>query len=86
MYWGTPEMRPDERGRKRPQVAGCGVRFDYLGEDGKRIELRPRLDPRTPGYPPPVAPTLSHERSLQARACDACHHDGATTLPGDDER
>jgi len=87
MFWGSPDMRPDERGRKRPQVPGCSVRFAFLGEQGERIELRPRMDPGTAGYPPPIAPTLSHEWSMTARACEECHRErGPAVLPGDDER
>lgn len=84
--WGAPEMRPDERGRKRPQVRGCDVRFTYVSETGERVDFRPRMNPRSKEYPPPVAPTLSHEKSLTARPCSACHEGGKTTLPGDEER
>ena len=66
--WGDPEMREDARGRIAPQVKGCRVLYTYVGEDGVRREFRPHMNPGEKDYPPPVAPTLTHEMSRSARA------------------
>jgi hypothetical protein len=86
MTWGDPEMRLDARGRLRPQVRGCEVIFGFTGEDGTHLSFEPHMNPDTAEYPPPVAPTLTHERSLRARACGDCHKDGAVALPGSEPR
>jgi mono/diheme cytochrome c family protein len=81
--WGSPEMRRDERGRFKPQVRGCDVLFTFLGEkEDDVLDFHPQMNPGDPDYPPPVAPTLSHENSLTARKCDECHVDGVVVLPG----
>jgi mono/diheme cytochrome c family protein len=85
--WGNPEMRPDSRGRIAPQVRGCRVFYEFLGEDGVRHEFRPHMNPGEKDYPPPIAPTLTHEMSLTARTCVECHPaDGSpVSLPGADD-
>lgn len=80
--WGLPDFRRDPDGRIGPRIHGCDVSFNFIDRAGKITGFAPRMNPRTPGYPPPVAPSLPHERSIPARACTECHVDGRVVLPG----
>ena len=74
-------MRPDRSGRLVPNIRGCEADLRFLTPEPSTF--KPRLGPNAPGYPPPVAPTLSHELSLSPRTCTACHVDeGRVRLPG----
>jgi mono/diheme cytochrome c family protein len=74
---GNPHMRPDRAGRLQPQVPGCQPDLRYIPPKGSNVlSFVPRMTPGSPGYPPPIAPTLTHERSVPARTCVACHVDG----------
>lgn len=78
---GEPEMRPDAAGRLVPSIRGCQAELRLLTP--KPSTFAPHHNPDTPDYPPPVAPTLSHELSLHPRTCTACHVDGEEVrLPG----
>ena len=77
--WEPPELRADPDGQVRPRIPGCQVWFRALGPRGEALPFTPRMNPGTPGYPPPVAPSLPHEHSLRARACKDCHPQG---VPG----
>lgn len=77
---GDPELRPDRSGRLVPNIRGCEASLRFLAP--RPSTFRPRMNPDAQGYPPPVAPTLSHELSLAPRTCAECHVDGGVRLPG----
>ncbi len=79
--WGEPEFRRDPDGKLVPRIRGCEVSFNHVAADGKRSSFSPRLNPRTPGYPPPVAPSLPHEKSVPPRSCAECHVGGVGNGP-----
>lgn len=74
--WGEPELRPDPDGRLVPRIRGCDVTFTRVGPRGQTTPFLPRMNPRSPDYPPPVAPSMAHEKSLPPRTCVECHTDG----------
>ncbi|MCW8138725.1 MAG: hypothetical protein KIT58_07460, partial [Planctomycetota bacterium] len=84
--WGDPEMRRDPDGKLVPRIAGCDVTMTYLPDRGEARTFRGRMNPRSPDYPPPVAPSLPHEKALPPRSCVDCHVDGVgngpVVLPG----
>lgn len=84
--WGDPEMRRDPDGKLVPRIAGCDVTMTYLPDRGEPRTFRGRMNPRSPDYPPPVAPSLPHEKALPPRSCVDCHVDGVgggpVVLPG----
>jgi len=84
MAWGASEVREDRAGRLSPRVPGCDVTLTHYAQDGTTTVFRPLLNPRSPGYPPPVAPHLAHENALPPRGCQDCHPDGPASrrLPG----
>lgn len=73
MQWVTPETRPDRAGRLIPQVPGCNAMLTHVDEDGARTEFHPNMNYGTSSYPPPIAPTITHEFAIPARTCKDCH-------------
>lgn len=81
--WGPPDFRRDPDGKLVPRIRGCDVSFDFISAEGKSSSFHPRMNRGTAdsGYPPPVAPSLPHEKSVPPRACTECHVNGVGQGP-----
>ncbi|MCA8925167.1 MAG: c-type cytochrome [Planctomycetes bacterium] len=81
MGWVTPETRRDRAERLVPRVPGCYATLTHY-EGGKRSEFVPNMNYGSKSYPPPIAPTVTHEFAIPARTCKDCHREGADKKPG----